>query len=318
MGAYGIKGHFGLGKEANWGAPVVAGDYVEILNEGITEPIERYDTVNVHASYEKPNDSAGLKRTSGPVTFAANPETLGFFLNMAMGVTSTSAILSGSLHTHEFTPALTDASSLCPLPFYTLEVNRDISSSHQYTGAAITGLGFNIAPNQALQVTADFVAKDVAIIAATSPTYTTSPDGKFAFDTCSISIAGAATARIEALDINVANGLEGIPALNNSDVIARIGRGEMAVALGGTIGFEDMAEYDSFRAQTEQNLTVSYTMASSFQLIFEIPSMIYDTFPINAGGRERITVGFTGMARRNVGSGHNMKVTLTTVQSFWG
>lgn len=317
MPPYGMQGHIGIAEETTWGTAVAATDYFKALNESLETDIDRFETINIHANLFEPDDSAGVRRTTGGIELASNPESIGFMLNGAFGINSVTVVLSGFLHENQFRPATVDVNSLHPLTPYTLEVFRDMTSSHQYAGVNFATLTLAIAPNQDLRLTADVLAKSLAPLAPTTPTFPGSPVEAFLFDTCSISLAGIGVSDMEALNVSLDNQLEGIPILNASTVIGKIRRaGAQLVRVGGTLEFPDWTQFDLFRNQTELALTANFTKANSFALLIEVPRLVYTTMPPTMTGRERVTADFEGMGRFHTGSNTALDVTLTTVNTF--
>ena len=314
---YGIKGHVGLAKETTWGTPVAATDYVKIMNEGMAVSIDRFDTINVHGSLAEPDDSAGIRRIEGDIEFGGHPVSIGYFLKSAFVQSSATEVASGVLWSTQFwTPTADFSTGACAGSPLTFEVFRDVTSSVQYSGCVVNQLTLGFAPNQDIRCTAAVIGKSSTVIAATTPTFPGSPAQPFTFDSCSLQLAGAATARIEALQIVVDNQLEGIPALNNSTAIAKIlRRGPQMLNITGTIDFADLTEYLDFINQTERQLIAHVTKSSSFSMTVDIPRMVYTAFPGQIGGRERITVDFEGKGYYHTGSATAINVQLTTVKS---
>jgi len=316
----GMLGHVGIGVESAWGTAVAAANYVEILNESLVTTIERYETKNVIGGLYEPDDSAGVERHEGDIVFAGHPDPLGRFLMAALGANAASSITS-TLFSNVITAATTLASSLHPLPPYTVEVYRpgamDISTSFRYSGVQVGQIELGFAPNQDVRVTASILAKTRASIAKTSPSFPASPTAAFAFDSVSLQLGGAAVARIEALTINIDNQIEGFPTLNNSTGIAKVRRnGPQLIRVGGTIEFDDFTDFDIFAAQTEQQLIVSTFLANSFSLVIDIPRAVFTEFPVQIPGRERLTVDFAMMARYHTGSGSAIQATLVDTTTF--
>lgn len=314
---YGVLGHVGLAKESVWGTAVSASDFFEILSESITTTKERFQTRNVTSNLYEADDEAGLERHAGDIVVAANPENVGHILNGVFGVNSVSVVLSGFLHTNEFTFATADTGSLSALPGYTLEVARGgVSTAFRYAGAQFTSVQLNVGANQDLRVTASVLAKARTFIQKSTASFPGSPLSPFVFSTCSLSIDGAAVNRFEAMTWTFDNQLEGVPVLNASDEIALTRRtGAQMVRLSGTVEFRDMTDFESFADQTEHRVTANFTLADSFNLLVDVPRAVFTEFPVQIPGAERITVDFSMMGRYHTGSGNAAKLTLTTVNS---
>ena len=315
--SYGFRGHCGLARETTWGTAVAATDYFHALSESIVHSIERFNVRNIIGGMYEPDDETGLTRNAGDIVLAAHPVSIGHMLYGVFGVNSITVVLSGVLFSNRFTPATTDANSLHPLPAYTLEIFRDVTSSQQYTGVNFNTIQLAVSPNQDLRLSAGIIAQGRNNIAATTPSYPGSPTGVFKFDTCSVGIGGAGINRVEALSFSFANQLEGVPALNASTNIARIKRtGSQTVRLGGTIAFEDQTQKQDFIAQTERQILVHFTRTASFALTIDIPRFVYTSFPDQITGRDRLTVDFEGMGRYHTGSAEACRLTLTTTNTF--
>ncbi len=314
----GHLGHIGIGKETTWGTPVAATDYIEALNESINAEIDRFDTVNIRSQHAEPSDEAGIKRIGGDLEIAGNPLACGFLLKGALQSHSQTTVLSGFLYTNTFMSLVAgeEFHADCPLQPYTVEVFRDVTTSVQYTGCVVDALSIEFSPNQDVRFAASLIGRNEASIAATTPTFVTSPGRPFKFNTASVQIGGAANADLEALTIDISNSLEGVATLDNSDIISRIRQGNFQmVNVSGTFDFDDLDEYDNFIAQTEQSLVVSVTQADSFAMTVDIPKMVYTAFPLNTPGRQRLSVDFEGKAFYHAGSDTAIQIDLTTVKS---
>lgn len=313
----GHLGFLGLAKETTFGTPVAATDYLELMSENISTGIDRFPTRNIYAGFYEPDDYAGVRRTTGSLVHAAHPVSLGHLLKAAFNNVSQTVVLSGFLFQLHFTGTKSEFADGVARQPYTLEVNRNISSgSHRYAGSLLNRLTLGVAPNGALNATAEWITKTRSMIAATTPTFPGSSTDPFTFDTASVQIAGAANARVEAIQVVIDNQLEGIPALNNSNEIARIRvQGPQMIRMSGTLDFADNAEEKDFIDQTERAMIITLTRAQSFALHIEAPRFVYSAFPVGMGGRGRQTIAFTGMARYLASSLASVRVMLTTTKS---
>jgi hypothetical protein len=312
----GTVGFFGLAKETTWGTAVAVTDYLELLSEKIATEIDRFPTRNVYGGFYEADDYAGLRRSAGSIVHAAHPVSLGHLLKGVFNTHSVSVVASGFLFRNTFTSTRSEYAAGVPRQPYTLEANRDVGSSHRFSGALINKLTLALAPNQDLRVTAEFIAKNQTIIAATTPTFPGSSQHPFTFDTASVSIAGSATTRFEAFTMVIDNSLEGIPAFNNSNEIAKIrSQGPQMIKISGTLDFADVTEHLDFLNQTERTLALNLTRADSFNCLIECPRFVYTAYPIGIPGRGRITVAFDGMARYQTTSLTAVLIQLTTTKS---
>lgn len=313
---YGFGGHIGLGKETTWGTAVVASDYIEALSESLNVNFDRFDTKNIVGMFGEPDDEQGVKRIAGDVVAAAHPAALLPWLVAVTGIQSNAEVLSGFLHTHNLTMATADNAANNAVTPLSLEIFRDVGSAQQYDGIQVSQLQLAAAPNQDLRMTASVIGKGEQNIAATTPSFPGSPSGPFTFDTCSISLAGAGTVDIEAFNLTVDNQLEGIPSLNADTEIAKVRRtGPQLVRLSGSFAFEDIVDYERFKAETEVAILANFTAANSFSFLIDIPRFIYTAFPTGIGDRGRQVISFDGTARWHVGSSSAIAFRLTNTTS---
>ncbi len=314
--AQGFLGYVGIAKESTFGTAVGATDYFEIMSDGLSETIDRFPTRNAFGGFYEPDDYAGARRVAGSLTMFGHPVSLGHLLKAAMNTISGSSVLSGFLHLSRFISTKSEfAQGVAGQP-YTLEVHRDVTSSHQYAGAVLSQLQLSLAPNQDLKVTANWIAQAGSLIAKTSPTFPGSPTDPFTFETASLSLGGSATARWESFNLTINNNLDGILALNGAATIARVRRrGPQEVRISGVLDFQDVTEYLQFKNQTEQQLRLCLTRANSFQLLIDAPRFVYSTFPTGIPGRDRLTVGVDGICRYSTTSGLAIDLGLTTTKS---
>ena len=314
--AQGYLGFLGMAREGTWGTAVAATEYAELMSENMVATIDRFDTRNIYGGFYEPTDSAGARRSAGGTVMAANPLPLGHLLRAAFGSSSASTVLSGFLYTMNHTSVKSEFADGVPRPPYTLEVHRDVTSSHRYAGAVANRLTMAVAPNGALMATVDWVAKTRSLIARSTPTFPASPVEPFTFDTVSLQLAGAANARLESVTLTVDNQLDPILALNNSNEIARIRTsGPQLIRISGTMDYIDVAEEQDFVNQTERAFKFTMTRGQSFALLVDVPVFVYRTFPTGMQGRGRQTVGFEGMARYLTSSLSSILVQLTTTKS---
>lgn len=314
--AQGTRGFIGMAKETTWGSGVAATDYMEAMSENLSTSIERFPTRNIFGGYYEPDDSPGMSRSAGGIVTFGHPVSVGHMLKAIFNNCSQSVVLSGSLFRNNFISTKSEFAYGVPRQPYTLEINRDVTSSHRYVGAVANRMTLTLAPNQDLRASVEWIAKGRSLIAATTPTFPGSSIEPFTFDTASVQIGGAATSRVEALTVTIDNQLEGVPALNNSNEIARIhATGPQMLRISGTMDFADVTEEQDFINQTERTLKVSVTKAASFQMTLDVPRFQYTAYPMGTPGRGRTTVAFEGQARYSQTSGCAALIQLTTIKS---
>lgn len=315
---YGFMGHIGLAKEATWGSGVAATDFIEALSADLSVSIDRFDYKSIIGSSGEPDSTPGLRRVSGSIRTSAHPVSVGHLLKSALQTKSLTTVVSGILFTNDFFTTVADFSTDTPLQPYSIENYLDVTTSARFTGCVVNELSLTFEPNNAVMVEASFIGRSSSVCSKSVPVYPGSPSQPFTFDTVSLSLAGAGTTLIETLTVTINNNLEGIGALNQSFDIAKIRKtGHQMVNLRGRFDFVDMVDYNRFLNNTEMALLVSTTKANSFQMVVSIPRMVYTAFPLANPGRDRITVDFEGKGFVHQGSGHAIKISLTTTNSTY-
>ncbi len=317
--ARGFSSFIGFGSETVWGTAVAATQYLEAMSESIITTKDRFPVKNLVGRTIEPDDEGGVNHHAGDISMMGHPVNLGIALRGAFGVSSASVVLSGFLFNNVFIPAQNDWGSKNALPSYTIEAFRDVTSSDRFAGAQFNMLQLGVQPNQDLRITLGVIAKTHDIIQQgnSNPTMPTSPLGPFKFDTASLSIDGLAVDRFEGFNFTIDNGLTGLPALNLSTDVARIHRTNApTMRFTGQVALSNYQDYLDFVAETERRFVMSLTKAPSFQIILDLPRILYTAHPHNASGRDRIIVPITGMARYHAGSGTSVKVTMTDIRTY--
>lgn len=311
--AYGMQGYMGIGKETTWGTAVTAGSFMEMMSEGLTVALDRFDTRNIFNGIAEPDDTTGLIRVEGETVIPGNPEALGILLNAALGNTTTTSV-TATYWNHIFQARNSDVSSLTPLQPYTIEIFRDVTSAQQYAGCVAGQLTLACQPNQDLRATVSWLGKSAlnkARVAVASVLFPTTPGQPFTWDTCSISIGGTGTDLLESFTLEINNNLEAVSALNASNQVARFQRtNPVQTMLSGQMSFTDISAYQDFINQTERAFTINFTKAGSFSMLISLPRCVYTTYPLGMAGRNRITVGFEAKARVPTGSASAIAITL--------
>jgi hypothetical protein len=313
--AQGFAGHVGIAKETTFGTPVAATDYFEILSENIALSIDRFPIRNVSGGFHEPKDYAGARRIAGDLTMFGHPVSIGILLKAAFNTNSVTSI-SATLARTNFSTTKSEFASTVALQPYTIEVYRDVTSSVQYRGMLLDRLNLSLAPNQDLRCSASWIGRSQTVIARTTPTFPGSPSDPFAWDSASLSIDGAASARWEQFNMEVRNNLNPILSLDASNIISKVRRSDLQmIRVTGTLDFEDIDEYLDFVNQTERQIKLNLFRANSFNLLIDMPRFVYTAVPMGLAGRDRLTLAVEGTAFYNTGSGLAVNLGLTTTKS---
>jgi hypothetical protein len=315
--------HVGLGKETTWGTPVAATEYLKFVSEGISEEIEQLVQESIGEIVDEGATFEGLHTISGDVSFDAYPNVLGHILRATLGAPVTTAIDGpNNVYQHVFTPVQSNFSNVCALPPYTFEVHRDLENAFQYAGAVVNELKLNFGTDdKIMQGTASIIAKKLAMIAKTTPSFeTTNP---FLWSQVTITLAGSANTDVSTLELSVNNALEGRATLDGTTDISRIWRsGKRSFDFGLTFDLKDLTEFNRFKSQSEVAAKIEFlgpviNASNKFKLTIDIPKFRYTAFPINVGGAEAITAQVNATAKYDAAIGAPIKITLVnTKQSY--
>lgn len=319
---FGQLAHLGIAKEVTWGIPVAASDYLPLISESLNKEIEQVISQAKKGIVDEPQSFEGQHNIAGDLSFEVHPGSLGHILRAAFGAPTTSqpdGVGNPTVYQHEFIPVQDKFAPECALPPYSIEVHRDLEQAFQYAGVVVNNLSLSFGTDQKImQAQASVIAKALALIAKTTPSFeTTEP---FRWHQAVISINGTTNNDIQTLNVGVNNSLEGKPTLNASKDISRIKRnGVRTFPVSLTFDLNDLTEYNRFLNQTEVAVSIVLTGALisgtyNHKITIDIPKLRYTAFPINVGGAEQLTVAATGVAKYDSSSGYAMKVTLVNTK----
>lgn len=322
---YGSLAHVGLGKEATWGTAAAVNDYIRFASEGLNEEIEQVISEALDGVVDEGASFEGMHNISGDLSFDVYPNVVGHMLRAAFGApvtTQPDAVNNPTVYQHVFTPVQSNFSNVCALPPYTYEVHRDLEQAFQYAGALVNDLTFSFGTDtKIMQGTAAIIAKKLALIAKTTPSFeATNP---FLWHQATITIGGAVNGDVQTLQFGVNNSLEGRSTLNNTKEISRVLRsGKRTFPVSFTLDLKDLAEFNRFRSQggvAAKIELVGETISGTYtnKLTIDIPKLRYTAFPINVGGAEAFTASVEGSAKYDNTSAHAMKVTLVNTKSAY-
>tara|TARA_Y100000310_G_scaffold78084_1_gene74723 strand:+ start:12900 stop:13868 length:969 start_codon:yes stop_codon:yes gene_type:complete len=317
--AFGTAGFLGISRQESFGTATSSWEYAPILSETLSTNIEQLIEEGVRNRYEEGPTQTGLLSVEGDISMEVHPHMIGHFLRGALGVSSFAAVVTSTVWDTYLIPAQTDFSTDCPLPPYTIQVYKDVGSSHQFTDAIINGLTIENTSPELVKATATVIARVSSLM---DPTAASFPTGDaFAWSGTSLQIAGAANADIENFTLTIENNMEGIPTLNNTNRFNRYGRtGFRTFKLSGTLDFISQTEFNIFRAQTQQQFLINIANATSISsgyydtLFMDLPQLRYTTFGGNISGASRVTADFDGDGKFDVTSSYAFRATLTNTK----
>lgn len=318
--AYGMDGHIGMTFQTSYGTAYTSSvDYFPFISESLTEGIEELADDSMRGRRDESLSREGRHTVEGDVVFDIDPLLIG---KIIQGFTNhNSGTLVGSVYTHSFKPASTDWDGVSAVPPMTLEVYRGVDSSFQYADMCVNQFTIEIEDGAISKSTASFVGGKFAWLTGTSPSFVTG--SSFSWDVASIQFAGSAVSNVSALTLTFMNNLEAKGTVNGTKIPSRIKRTAFrAIEISGTMFFDDDAEYTKFLARTEQTLTVDFVGASitasqNNAMTIDIPSMVYNTSPVNMGGAGELEVSFGAKGYYNAGSVTAVEFTLVNTKAMY-
>lgn len=321
----GQAAHVGVGKETTWGTPAAVTEYIKFASEGFNEEIEQVISETMSGVFEEGASHEGSRTVSGDISFDVYPNMVGHLLRSAFGApvtTQPDQAGNPTVYQHVFTPIQSNFSKDCALPPYTFEVHRDLEQAFQYEGGVVNDLTFSFGTdNKIMQGTAAIIAKSLALIAKTTPSFeATNP---FLWHQAKITLAGDVNSDLQTIEFGVNNSLEGRSTLNGTKLVSRILRsGSRNFPISFTFDLQDLTEFNRFRSQSEIAAKIELTGALisgtyNHKITIDIPKLRYTAFPINVGGAEAITAQVEGVAKYDPVSAHAMKITLTNTKASY-
>jgi hypothetical protein len=309
-------GHLGIVKEAGWGTPQAATDYIPILSESLTRDIEQLISDEIRANRFAPPQYAGFQSVKGDIQFDARPISLGFFLRSLMGAPNTQG---GGPYTHTFTtPAAEFVAGVCTYPSYTFEVNRDLGANAlQYAGCCVNALTLEFSASQKiLRATAEILGKTVANIAKTSPTLDAGVP--FLWKDATVTIAAAQNLLLESFRIKITNNLEQLALINVTNEPAGIVQnGYTTAEMDLTFNANDYTEYNRFTGQGEATFSVDFNPDASNELKIETNKMRYVGYQLGIQGARRGTIGISAVAKYDSALTAPVKITLKNTKATY-
>lgn len=320
---YGMLSHFGISAQNSFGTATNSFDYMPIISESLTTNIEELIEEGMRARFDESPSHTGLLTVAGEIVFEPHPIMLGHFLRGVTG--QASSTLTHSAYTWEFINKQSDFDSQHALPPFTIEMYRDVGSAYQLTDAIIPALTVEINGGTLVRATATVMAKVSSLTPNTTPSFEAGNPWKW--DQVSYSIAGAANTSQEAVTISIDNQVEGVIVLNGTNRHGKYKRtSHPSYKISGTACFDDQTEYNQFRAQGEDSTNQRFivtvtgdTTAQSYtnELVFDLPSVRYTSYPVNVPGPGRISVGWEGNCKYDTSSSYSIRTTMVNTRASY-
>lgn len=319
--ALGMMGYLGISAQNSFGTETASWMYAPIISESLTTNIEQLTEEGLRSRYEPGDTHAGALSVEGDIVFEPHPVLLGHFLRSVIGVPSSAETASGdAVYEHAFVPPQSDFCTKCALPPCVIEVYRGEGKAWQFTDCIVKTLAIEIAGGAIVKGTASILSRVSSLTDQASPDF---PAGDpWVWDAASLQVAGVVNSDFESVTITIENPVEGVMVLDAGKRAGKFKRtGFRTVKVSGTLDFATQSEYAIYRVASEQAYIATLTGASlpvSYNsLKFDMPRVMYTTFPINIGGPGRISVGFEGDCKYSTTSAYSIRVTLTNTKESY-
>ena len=239
---------------------------------------------------------------TGPIDSPLFPEEAASLLYYGLGSVATTG--SSAPYTHVIKKGTT-------LPFFSLEVGRDVKA-HKYVGGAVNSFTLDYSPDETLNGSFDCVfRKELATSSLASVTFPdfNSANRAFAGPDITFSIGNAeasvtASTLCEAASISVENNLSTDAFALGSNLLPAHVVGAIGITGTMDLRYESSTNYDDFIATTEKRITLDGTYGSGAavkQILVDLPRIAYDTNRLPTDNVERFVqaIGFTAETDTN-------------------
>jgi len=319
---YGTDGYLGISKQDSYNTPTSAYHWMPFVSEGVTDAIETLMEETIRNRYDEPPLIEGLTTVEGDVAFEVNPIDSGLLWYGVTGQMSSTALQSGYVYQHVFTPVQDRFDSnlaLVPLCFH---IYKSVDEAFEYMDGQLNSVEFTLAAGALAKMNCNVICRTSSLRAAFTASYHSNPQA-YAWHQASLSMAGEAITDYEEVIVSINNTLSGVTLIDGTKTHSRIQRdGFREVRISGTIDLPNLDEYNEFRLQSERRVVVTLTgneVRSGYYESFkiDIPKFRYEAFPVNIGGPGRITVGFAGRGIYDTSSLYSFEITMVnTLESY--
>jgi len=319
--------YLGIAKATTWGSAVAITDFIEIINETLSENhalIVAEDVPNRSSQKQLP----GRFGVEGDVVFNPRPDNVGQILAWLLGsdtVSQPDPVNAPNTYSHKIKQA-------DDLPIFTAEVGLDNPSNigvKKYDSMMADTVRISHDPEGMVEITATLRGRSVDISGAPlTPSFSTLMP--FVFHMGQFKIAGTANGDVEGVTININNNLQA-KMDENSRFVGKYKPGLLVVEGSFDISFENMDQFKRFlgkaTATTPQNVIeevsfeaiyTSYEAiegAFYYKLAFNMPKIVYSVHRASIDRRSRIVEGIDFRALRDPTEGSPIIVEVVNKDS---
>lgn len=316
--ASGFQAKIGIGREAvnAWGTAVAPTSFVN-ASESLTEQRDRIREDSIQGVRGTPASRQGRLGIEGAINGVhARPDIIGEMVRAAIGVPTTTGTAPNFVHTFQ-DGTVTPVSNSCPLPPMSAMVTRG-NLTHQYAGGQLSQLVLKQNGDGALILDSNWLFKSVAN--ATEPVRVLSSQQFFVYRDLAVTRGGQPLNAVEDLTITVANALEGVPTLNQSNEIACIEYGDVTkISLSMTLAFKTETLYTEFVGDTATNWVFKWQQDANTYLKITVPRLVIESWSAPVQGAGRIKINVDAMAEVATSNNVNRSIEVelaNTVASY--
>jgi hypothetical protein len=315
---YGMLGHIAIYGQQSLGTATSPDslEFFPMISESLTTNIENLVEEGMRGRFEEGPSHEGLLTVEGDISFEPSPQMLQPFLAAVTGVASDVVVTTSGISTWNYVYSTQDFDAETALQPFTIQVHRDTGSSWQFTDSIVNALTIEITGNAIVKATATIMARVSSLIPPATAAYKTD-DEPFLWSGTSVTIGGAANSELESLTITMENNVEGVDLLDTTNRWTKFKRtGYRSISISGVLNYASQAEYNKFRASSEQAMTFNIrgmglnTATTTFaEFTFDFPRVRYTTFPVNAAGPGRESVSWEAVAKYDTTSANFVRIS---------
>jgi hypothetical protein len=305
MPGIGAQGFLGIALEVTSGTYVAPTLYVPIMSESLQYQQATNFRRPIRQSADIVGAVAGDAHIEGDISMEAFEDVVALFLCAARAT----KVKTGS--TPNFVYAFTGNANAVAATTLSITVIRN-GIVFAYTGCTVGSFNFTV-DNGTLMFNASIVGRDEATQSAPTPTWPTTQI-PYGAGTYSIEIpTGSAVLDTDTFTFSVEDNATPQYRLNSTTRGAQfVSFGERTVQLSVERDFETKAEFASFKALTNNTVTVSASKGANNSITLLVPVAIRDTYEVGLSGQGdliRAAVQFNGVLNT---TGEAYKVTVKT------
>ena len=310
---YGMRSHIQWNVQASYGTNLTNSQHaIPIISENIVHSIEPLIQQGMYSRFGESPYEEGIHVVQGDINMEAHPVAMGWLFRSVLGGVDTTS--GTDVQTHVMIPVESDFDDRAAVRPVTMEIFRDVGSSHIYFDMLGNNLTVEIVNGQLVKVSAGFIGAGFTREAASVPTYDISKP--FIWDQVSAQYNGALMPDIRNLTITINNQLEAMYTLTASKAPYRIKKtGPTMIEISGRATFAAHSYQQAFEAQSEVPFIFNIAgQQTPNRLEFDMPSFRFKTFTPIIEGPGIVEAEFTAGAMFNVDSNAALQVTLVNCE----